>query len=149
MDPNVATNRADTFLSPGPLKLGPEIGLNEKQHRRSSSNDELSVPLHRFLQDLDNSRTFQRYVTQREPEQRFLNQEPFLRSATSMEVKRGTSATKISQSSMQSSGFFSGDACYRPCDAADPLAGAGRWDENRVEDYPQLMTESAFEDREC
>ncbi|RDW85781.1 hypothetical protein BP5796_04106 [Coleophoma crateriformis] len=146
MDPNIATTRADTFLSNGQLTLGPETGFNEQQHRRSSFHDELSVPLHMFLQDLENNRAFQRYVTQRGPEQRFLQQDPFLRSATSMEVKKGSSGTKISQASIHNSGFLPGDASYGAYDTADPLAGAGRWDESRAEEYPQLMTESALED---
>ena len=92
----------------GYLPLGPSIGLNEAQHRRTASfNSNLSFPMLRFLGERDLCYD----TTEQAPtNSRFLSQDLHIQSHTSNKVQRGTKRSKKSHMSMQSSG--SNDASF-------------------------------------
>jgi hypothetical protein len=92
----------------GYLPLGPSIGLNEAQYRRTASfNSNLSFPMLRFLGERDLCYD----TTEQAPtNSRFLSQDLHIQSHTSNKVQRGTKRSKKSHMSMQSSG--SNDASF-------------------------------------
>jgi hypothetical protein len=131
----------------GYLPLGPSIGLNEAQHRRTASfNSNLSFPMLRFLGERDLCYD----TTEQAPtNSRFLSQDLHIQSHTSNKVQRGTKRSKKSHMSMQSSG--SNDASFVSWGLMDPVAEAGawtgeRWDERPGEGYGYASALSGLED---
>ena len=128
--------------------MGLDIGLIEMQNQHfSSSPDGLSVPMQRFLIDLENDHVSLTNEDALQPASLFLNHEPYPRSPTSMKINKGSKKSMFSQQSKQSSGTGSGqESCisYR----IDPLRGAGaQFDDraDRSDRYPQWMSDSAFD----
>jgi hypothetical protein len=97
--PNI--NLGNTYLP-----LGPDMGLNEAQHRQSASfYSDISYQMHRFLVDEESSPP--RYWTETTPsETKFLPQNIHIQS------QREKSAKKRSKPSYQSLSSGSGDASF-------------------------------------
>jgi len=106
------------------LPLGPDAGLNEAQHRRTSSaNTDMSYQMRRFLVEQD----YHQPVYTRTPAPsptRFLSQETHILSQSPPKLEKARKRSKHSKKSLQSSG--SGDLSYIGF-GADPGTAIGAW----------------------
>jgi len=123
------------------LPLAPEIGLNEPQHRRSSSSHHnMSYQMRRFLIDQDSIRPLH-CIESAAPETRFLNQDMYIQFQRS---KKDKNRSKLSyQSSTSGEASFSGGG-------SNLMVGVGTWDDGgskgEIERYPMTMSELTLTD---
>ncbi|KAF4637424.1 hypothetical protein G7Y89_g645 [Cudoniella acicularis] len=131
-----------TLLNNNYLPLAPETGLNEVEHRRSSSfNSDMSYQMRRFLVEQEQHQAAYAATTAAAPNH-FLQQDIHVQSQTSLKVAKSSKKSKESTRSMQSSG--SGDLSYIGW-PTDPIMAIGAWAEGSGGDsnedaYPMVMS---------
>jgi hypothetical protein len=124
------------------LPLGPDTGLNEAQHRRTSSvHTDMSYQMRRFLIERDYNQPISAPTPASSPA-RFLSQETHILSQAPQRREK-TEGSKQSKKSLQSSG--GGDLSYIGFGADDSTA-IGAWAEgdDGVWENQYAMTLSGF-----
>lgn len=121
------------------LPLAPDTGLNEPQHRRSSSSHyDMSYQMRRFLVDQDSIRP-QPSIEVVESETRFLSQDMYIQSQRSKKQRRRSKLSYQSVSSVSGEANFSSGG-------SDLMVGVGTWDDVGRNENAYPMTISGLTD---